>query len=218
MIPVVEAPEPAEFDDTVRQPGLLALQELREPTKAARRPGPKRKHTPDLWTRALPWMRDAYKRTCAFLGLYIHRGSGRDTVDHFIPRNGPRGNLDLAYEWSNFRYASLDVNRLKGTQPFVDPFTIQEGWFGLDLMTFEVFARAAIPTGEGAAWAHTVKVLNEPTFCEARRWYHERYWGQKLDPYDPDEPMPLSTLLVMAPFVAAELRRQGRLRPEDSAT
>lgn len=206
------AQEPASFDVEVRQPGQVALRELAGDPTVPRRTGPKRKHPPSLWTKALPEMRTLYRRTCAYLGLHIHRGTGRDTVDHFVPR---ATNVDLAYEWTNLRYASLDVNRLKGTHPFVDPFCVQDGWFGLDLATFRVHGRLAIPTGEEQRWSKTLEILNEPTFCEARRWYHERYFGRKLDEHDPDEPMPYGTLRVEAPFVASELRRQGRLRPED---
>lgn len=212
MIRVEPADEPASFDDGIRQPGSLALREIAGDPSVPQRTGPKRKHLPQLWTHALPAMRLLYRRTCAYLALHIHRGTGRDTVDHFIACATDRS---LAYEWSNFRYASLDANRLKGTRPFLDPFKVEDSWFQLNLSTFEVEARITIPDADRTAWTNTLKVLNEPTFCAAREWYHERYFGRKLDPFDPDAPMPLSDLLAHAPFIARELRRQGRLRPED---
>ena len=213
MIPVRLAEEPAGFDAEVRQPGLLALRELAGDPTVPPRTGPKRKRPPKLWTKALPDMRRLYRRTCAYLGLHIHRGTGRDTVDHFVAQATDDG---LLYEWTNFRYASLDINRLKGTHAFVDPLHVEVGWFLLDFVSFRVRrGRPDIPPGEEPRWSKTLEVLNEPTFCEARRWYHERYFGRKLDDYDPEEPMPYATLQAEAPFVASELRRQGRLRPED---
>lgn len=212
MIPVRLADEPARFDVEVRQPGLVAVRELAGDPLVPRRRGPRRQRLPELWTRALPDMRRLYRRTCAYLGLYVHRGTGRDTVDHFVPKTADRR---LAYEWSNLRYASADVNRLKGTRDFVDPFHVEEGWFGLDLVTFRVRVCHDVSPGDEPRWAHTLKVLNEPTFCDARQWYHERYFGRQLDSLDPNEPMPYETLCVEAPFVARELRRQRRLRPED---
>lgn len=212
MIRVERADQPATFDDDVRQPGLLALRELVGDPTVPRRRGPKRKHLPTLWTRALPDMRISYRRTCAYLAMHIHRGTGRDTVDHFVARDIDRS---LAYEWRNFRYASLDVNRLKDVKPVLDPFEVEDGWFGLNLATFEVEARVPRAEAETVPWKNTLEILNEPTFRDARRWYHERYFGRKLDDFDPDEPMPLGTLRAEAPFVARELRRQHRLRRED---
>lgn len=213
MIRVEQATRPATFDATVREPGLRALRELAGDDDAPRRPGPKRRNVPELWTRALPDMRRLYGRTCAYLALYIHRGTGRDTVDHYMPwREDPER---YAYAWDNLRYASLDVNRLKGTRRVLDPFELRDEWFALNLATFEVEARDGIPPVDGIAWANTLKLINEPTFCDARRWYHERYFGRKLDAFDPDEAMPWETLRREAPFVAREIERQRRRRPDD---
>lgn len=213
MIRVERATQPATFDATVREPGLRALRELAGDDEAPRRPGPKRRNVPPLWTRALPDMRRLYRRTCAYLALYIHRGTGRDTVDHYVPwRDDPERH---AYAWDNLRYASLDVNRLKGTRRVLDPFELRDEWFALNLATFEVEARDGIPPVDDIAWANTLEIINEPTFCDARRWYHERYFGRKLDAFDPDEAMPWETLRREAPFVAREIERQRRRRPDD---
>lgn len=214
MIRVARAQEPETFDADVRQPGLLAIRELEGDPTVPRRPGPKRKKLPALWTKALPEMGVLYRRTCAYLALYIHHATGRDTVDHFIARDIDRS---LAYEWTNLRYASLDVNRLKGVHRLLDPFEIEDGSLGLNLVTFKVEARVPIPATESEVWTTTLRILNEPTFCEGRRWYHERYFGRKLNDFDPDEPMPYATLVAEAPFVARELQRQGRLLKGTSA-
>ena len=54
-----------------------------------------------------------------------HRGR----VDHFYPKSV---RPDMAYEWSNFRLASLKLNcRKREFQDVLDPFTIEPGWFCL---------------------------------------------------------------------------------------
>lgn len=211
MIRVERADEPDDFDRTVRQPGALALRELAGDADVPARRGPKRKKMPALWTAALPDMRLAYHRVCAYLALYVHRHA-RDTVDHFIPRDtAPH----LAFEWDNLRYALFDINRAKGTREVLDPFAVESDWFDLNLATFEVGARRAIGDHERTRWDNTLAILNQPVFCDAREWYHERYFGRRLDDFDPDEPMSLAVLRAQAPFVARELERRGRLRPED---
>lgn len=214
MIRVAMADKPLDFDELVANPGQIVLWELAGDPRAPKRTGPKRKQLAELWTKALPAMRTLYERRCAYLALHIHRGTGRDSVDHFLPKQDPRYR-DRAYAWDNYRYASLDVNRVKDVLEVLDPFEVQDDWFGLALDTFKVEARVPIPPERKSAWDNTLKIINDPLFCDARRWYHERYFGRKLEPSDPEEPMPLAMLLHEAPFVAAELRRLGRLRPED---
>ena len=211
MIRVEPAPEPPTFDAEVRQPGLLALRELRGDPTVPKRAGPKRKHVPTLWTDALPHLRHAYRRTCAYSALYVHR-QARDTVDHFVARDD---DVELAYEWNNFRYASIDANRLKGARTVLDPFTVEDEWFVLNLGTFEVEAAVEVSDDRRAAWDNTLRILNDVQFVEARRWYHERYFGRKLQSWDPEEPLPLSVLEAEAPIVARQLRAQGRLKAED---
>lgn len=209
MIRVERAAEPPGFDAEVRQPGALALRELAgDPTVPPRR-GPKRKNVPDVWTRALPELRVRYRRTCAYLAMYIHPATGRDTVDHFLPwRADP---ARRAFEWGNFRYASHEVNRAKGTRRVLDPFEVEDGGFRLNLATFEVEARQPVADSDAEVWRDTLAMLNEPVFRDARAWYHDRYLGI-AEGFT--APMPWATLAREAPFVARELERHGLRRPE----
>lgn len=213
MIRVRQAARPDTFDDLVANPGQMVLRELASDPRAPKRLGPKRKKLAPLWTRMLPEMRKLYRRVCAYTALYIHRGTGRDTVDHYLDKDT---HPDRAYDWDNYRYACIDVNRLKGTTSVLDPFEVCDDWFGLNLVSFEVELR--VPSGpDTTKWAKTLKILNDPSFCDARKWYHERYFGRKLDDFDPADPMPYETLLRESPFVARELRRQNRLNPGDAS-
>src|SRR5882724_4451217 len=121
MIPVHAAPEPEDFDNKVRVPGLAALAELvGEPTGRTRR-GPKRKavyarreairwdsHASlSYWTEALDDLRERYHGRCAYLAIEIPLAVGWATVDHFVPKSH---DWRLAYEWSNYRLCAGRVN------------------------------------------------------------------------------------------------------------
>lgn len=88
----------------------------------------------------------------------------------------------------------------------------------LDIGDFEVKPNPAIvDEGLRGRLQRTIDRLhlNEPTFCEARREYHDRYHGLRTEAHDPEQPYPLWWLEHECPFVAGELRRQRRLRPGD---
>jgi 5-methylcytosine-specific restriction endonuclease McrA len=238
-MPVKEAAEPPSFDDDVRVPGNRALDELIGRVPTVRRAGRPRKNEgkysaetdipagelPDLWTRALPALRSAYNHTCAYLGLRIDEATGTATVDHFIHKAHDRRK---AYEWSNFRLAAHRVNTLKGQKDVLDPFMIEEGWFALDLATYEI-----VPGGQPSDphWARVVQTiealqLNNETFIATRRRLCLRYMGFSFKDEDEDEdrnedeakttPWSLSDLRYYAPFLADQLRRQRRLNPGDT--
>ncbi|MEZ4474959.1 MAG: hypothetical protein R3F60_30040 [bacterium] len=166
---------------------------------------------PPFWRDALPDLRLAYDDVCAYLGMRIHPATGAATVDHFEPRSR---NTAGAYEWTNFRLAVARVNSLKGEHQVHDPFTIEPGWFVLDIGTFEVKPADGLDAALRAGLCETIRHLglNEVTFCQARERYHDDYLG-----LGDREPLPLEWLQRECPFVAAELARQGRLRGRDGA-
>lgn len=230
MIKVKPATEPDFFDAKVRRPGKGALLELIGSSAAPKRPGPKRRKVadrvedippnklPDLWRLSLDALRAAYHDICGYLGMRIHPSTGAATVDHFLPKNRHQA---AAYEWSNFRLAARQVNTNKGDhEDVLDPFEIDNGWFALGLGDFKV--RPAPALDDDPATKKKVEdtiarlKLNEPTFCESRREYHDRYHGlgASVDG-GPVEPLPLAWLEDECPYVAWELRRQARLRSGD---
>ncbi|WP_437575492.1 hypothetical protein [Sorangium sp. So ce887] len=227
MIRVQRAAEPPDFDAKVRQKGKAALAELIGSAEAPTRRGPKRakladrvedipsEALPAFWTEALPALRAVYRNICAYLGMYIEPATGLATVDHFKPKSNHKA---LAYEWSNFRLASHQINTSKGNhEDVLDPFEIEDGWFVIDLGTFKVEPAEGLDADLRAAVIATRDRLglNSPTFCASRARYHDLYHGLKTDPDDPDEPLPLAWVRRECPFVAHELHRQGRLRPVD---
>ena len=139
MIPIEPAPEPPEFDCTVRLPGSRAIAELvgEATQRRAGRPFHQVADSrdtipatsfPPYWREALDDLQAAYGRVCAYLCVRI---STDPTVDHYVAKSR---RWDLVYEWSNYRLACAAMNSYKGEHGDVlDPFELQHGWFALEL-------------------------------------------------------------------------------------
>lgn len=212
-----------DFDKEVRQPGLSALAELTGHPPTIARPGPRIKKRASrvaeldpsvlreypYWTRALPSLYRAYRETCAYSCFRIARTSG-PTVDHFVAIASAK--LTDAYEWSNYRLACSLMNACKREFPDVlDPFSIQDGWFVLNLDTLDVEPADGLTRDVRDRVVATITrlKLNEECRLERQR-YFDLYWAPESNP-----PVPLWFLEKEAPFLVREMRRQGRVRPED---
>lgn len=215
MIPVVLAQEPADFDKKVRQPGLSAIYEMVGRTPRVKRPGPRRKKVaneeskipadrfPPIWREALDDMMRAYEQRCAYLAMFIER-TGNPTVDHVIPKSQV---WNLVYEWSNYRLCTGIVNSKKGDlRGLVDPIDAKDGWFELDLTSYRVVRGASAPTRQHRKIDATLPLLNLRDCCLQRKQYVEDY---QLGPGN--KGIDLTYLERRAPFIARELRRQGKL-------
>jgi hypothetical protein len=217
MIPVASAPEPPDFDQRVRQPGLRAIAELVGEEFLPPRRGPKREAIaarredipsakfPTYWRDVLPEMLTSYNRLCAYLALYIEHATGNPSVDHVIPKSR---SWQQIYEWSNYRLAAARINAKKSDLTLVlDPFTITDGLFALEFVAFQVKPGPAA-SGMETQVIDTVDMLglNDQECCNAREAYFDCYNAGKIS---------LDHLEERAPFVAREMRRQQRLRPGD---
>ena len=217
MIPVTLAPEPAAFDSNVRQPGLRAIAELAgeqpDPPRTAGQPYaavaasrdeiPADKFPP-YWREMLDDLMDSYCRICAYLCLYIPRGTGAPSVDHAIAKSK---RWDQVYEWSNYRLACSLMNARKGAAADVlDPFEVKEDWFALELVGFQVVPGCGLPDDVAKVVADTIErlQLSDPACCDARAEYAEDYWNGKIL---------FDYLKRHAPFVARELQRHRRMLP-----
>lgn len=218
MIRVELAPEPDVVDRTVRQPGLRAIAELvGEPSSP--RPGPRRvpiaqrredippSAFPAFWTEAIDDLLTSYRRLCAYTSLYIYPATGAPTVDHLWPKSQ---RWDQVYEWSNYRLACSLVNAYKGAAfEVLDPFEIDDDWFGLELVGYQVISRDGLDPEVRRRVEETIDRLglNSDRCCRERAEYGEGYLSGDLT---------LTYLDSHAPFIARELRRQGKLRPGDT--
>lgn len=220
MIPVTPAPIPPSFDTSVRDRGLRALAELvGEPPPKPRLEGrPFKKiadrredippdKLPPYWTNALDDLMEAYQRICAYSCFLIHPVTGARSVDHMAPKSRA---WDRVYEWSNYRLACSRLNaRKRDFTDVLDPFEVRDGWFVLELVGFQVLPAEGLPAVTAQQVESTIirLGLNEPAFTTTR----ERHWSNYIN-----GDVSFRILLEESPFVARELLRQGRLRPEDA--
>lgn len=180
MIRVEPQPEPPDFDAKVRQPGLSALAELVGQPKTIERRGPSRKKLaervedlapdalPPFWRHCLPQLAEAYRRICAYSCHYVERTTGHGTVDHFVPKSR---DARMAYDWANYRFACGRMNARKGVAATVlDPFEVQDGWFQVELVRFQLRAAPGLPVELVARIDETIAILslNDETFLEDR--------------------------------------------------
>ena len=234
MIPVTEQPEPTQqtggydFHHDVCERGEDAIRQLAGLPPLRRWPGPNiRKKvdsigavTPKMlrkthcWTRSMDALHHAYKGYCAYHARFIERVD-TPTTDHFVAlRATDSTDLMLAYTWSNYRLASGYINGVKSNLSTVlDPFTIGEGWFALDLGTFKTIVGPNAPLDRVADIEETITLLHldRGPIVLCRRRAAERYWA----PPAGLPPIPFWSLALDQPFLSAELRRQNRLNPGD---
>jgi hypothetical protein len=215
VIRVAPADEPATFDGLVRGPGLRAISEMigRRPKRtsgrrfskvASRREKIPADKFPPYWTECLDDLMTAYDEVCAYTCFRIHEVTGWRTADHFAPKSLQ---WDQVYEWSNYRLACGRLNaRKKDFSDLLDPFEIQDGWFQLELVAFQVIPNPILAADLVQQIDRTITRLGLNDFCKAREKDAERYWAKGFT---------YNTLLEESPFVAMELRRQQRLHPED---
>jgi uncharacterized protein (TIGR02646 family) len=229
MIPVTPQPPPADFDfrGQVAIPGANALLELIGDPNAPSRPGPPRKVIypsvqaipakvlPPFWRIALPALREVYGHTCAYLGIRIHPVTGAAEVDHFLPKSKHQA---LAYDWSNFRLSCKQVNTYKlNHEDVLDPFAIAHNLFSLNLFSGEVEIGPGATTPaireQVIATIRRLRLNIDPTFVAARKDYIDRHFAiASPNSLLKQPPMDFQALQFEAPFVAAEVVRQGQKR------
>lgn len=165
------------------------------------------------WKRAMGALHRAYGGYCAYLARYIEPVE-TPTTDHFVALRNATDPM-LAYTWSNYRLAHALVNGVKSAIPNVlDPFEIGAGWFAIDFGTFKTVIGPDAPADQREAIDVTIRALklDGMALARTRRRAAERYWS----PPRGLAPLPLWALEQDEPFVASELRRQGRLNPDDA--
>jgi hypothetical protein len=219
MIPVKKADEPATFDATVRVPGLRAIAEMvgekpprpkggrRYKKKADKREDIPSKEFPDYWTNSLNDLKGAYSHICAYSCFRIHPVTGAASVDHFAAKSK---SWDAVYEWDNYRLACSRLNaRKKDFSDVLDPFEIDDDWFHLELVGFQVIPNPKLKKALRDKIDATITRLglNDYQFRKEREELAEDYWKGERS---------VGVLKKEAPFLLREIRRQGRLLTKDA--
>lgn len=218
MIPVERATEPPSFDARVRAPGLSAIAELVGEPPTIRRKGPRRKKIaprrsaipadafPPFWRLATPELLASYGRVCAYTCLFIWPMTGSATVDHWAPRSR---RWDQVYEWDNYRLACSLVNSRKNDYGgVIDPLEVTDGLFALDLVSLTACPGPKAGRRRAKVRATIKRLgLDSAEYAKELEEYFNAYMGDDLS---------LAQLERRAPFLARELRRQGKLRAGDA--
>jgi len=101
------------------------------------------------------------------------------------------------------------VNAYKGAaSDALDPFEIEDDWFGLEFVGYQVVARVGLDSEVHRRVEETIARLglNSYRCCKERAEYGEAYLSNNIR---------LTYLESHAPFIAREIHRQGKLRPGD---
>lgn len=157
MIPVAPVPEPPGFDERARRPGKdwLAANE------GAERPR-------DFWSPFRGVLAEGFAHLCGYTAMYEPVG----TIDHF---RSYKTNPELAYDWTNYRYAAQWINSVKKARDVLDPYDVGEGWFEVLLPSLQLVATDNVPPEHRALVERTLKCLpiahDERVLKQRRSWY-----------------------------------------------
>lgn len=150
--------EPPEFDKRARKQGLKWLEE--NPDKRPK----------DYWSPFKRDLSDGFGSLCAYSVMFEPVG----TIDHYISVSR---NKTLAYEWSNYRFASAWLNSSKKAEDdkILDPFEVQDDWFEILLPSLQLIVTNHIPDEYREKAEYTVKRLrlrdDERIIRQRREWY-----------------------------------------------
>lgn len=197
MIPVspkVLKPEPDGFDERCRKKGEKWLADNPKATRKAKRPK-------DFWSPFRPKLADAFHNRCAYGAMYEPNG----TVDHFKPVDADES---LAYEWTNFRFASGWINSSKNKRPKVlDAFQVKAGWFEVLLPSLQLVAvKQNIPAKLHELVDQTLKDLH---LCDDERVLRQRRAWLRM--YEEGK-INLEGLREMAPLLATAVAKRDGIR------
>lgn len=191
MIPVDRVSKPLHFDRDVGTPGNDWL---------AANPDAKPEKFPDHWRHVRKDLEIGFSSLCGYSAIFTRPG----TVDHYICKSSRHGR-DLAYEWSNYRFASSLMNQRKGTwnARILDPFEVGHGWFEILLPNLEmVLVEERIPAERRDDVKFTLETLrldDDEEVLEIRRHWYEMFSTGDLT---------LRRLDQNAPLIARAVRKR----------
>jgi len=189
MIAVPRVPEPATFGAKVRKPGKQWLKA--NPT--AKRPSP-------LWVPFTGVLAAGFRNRCGYAAMLDPTGG---TVDHYLSFTN---HSELAYEWSNYRFASATLNSIKRSadDAVLDPYEVEDGWFEIILPSLQMRVTDAVPPALRGKAEHKLKRLRlrdgERVVAWRQSWYALYESGE----------LGIEGLRQVAPLLADAVERAGR--------
>jgi hypothetical protein len=156
----------------------------------------------DYWTEFEPELRAAFNELCAFSAMWVMKAD----MDHFIPvaMLKKRGQHELAYEWSNFRYVEGVINQSKRDYPVLDPFEVQDDWFTILLPSLQLVLTDKVPVRRRKRAMFTLerlKLRDGEVVLRYRQGWFEMYRSRELT---------LDGLRRRAPQIARAVERDLR--------
>lgn len=192
MIPVTPVPEPSEFHTKARLSGQAWM---------AAHPDSKRPY--DYWSPFRHLLAEGFEHRCGYTAMYVPQG----TVDHLLSY---KTHPELAYEWSNYRYAAPWINSSKGSARVLDPYEVEDGWFEILLPSLQLVLTDRVPAPHRALAEETLRRLpiahDERIIKERRAWY-ELYRAGELS---------LDGLRRVAPLLARAVEKRALNQSETS--
>lgn len=184
MLKFNPSPEPEDFDKKVRQPGNDWLAKNTD-----------KKRPRDYWKEFKSDLADGFNNLCGYSVMYEPVG----TVEHFLSCENHR---HLAYEWSNYRFASGWINSSKGTldNKIFDPFEVEDDWFEILLPSLQLVITDKVPPDKLEKAEFTLKRLrlqNGSQVMRQRQVWYNLYCDGSID---------LEGLEKMAPLIARALK------------
>lgn len=134
MMKFVLADEPDGFDERVRRKGNDWL---------TANPSATSSKYPSYWSEFKPQLAEAFHCLC---GYTIMRTKLENAdVEHYISKDT---DSSKAYEWSNYRYSCLNINRYykkNHDDNILDPFEVENDWFELLLPDCQLVLTDKVP-------------------------------------------------------------------------
>jgi hypothetical protein len=127
------------------------------------------------------------------------------TVDHY---RSCSKEPELAYEWSNYRFASAWINSSKQSADteVLDPFEVEDEWFEILLPSLQLVTTPNVPAHLREKANHTLERLHlrddERVVRQRRAWYALYQEGM----------LSIEGLDMRAPLIAAAVRKQLEAR------
>ncbi|MBN2495254.1 MAG: hypothetical protein JXR96_11725 [Deltaproteobacteria bacterium] len=158
--------EPPDFDARARRPGKQWLESH-----------PDKKRPRDLWTPFKPALASGFGQLCGYSAIYEPIG----VVDHYMSVSRHR---HLAYEWSNYRFASDRINKIKkDADDVLDPFEVDDAWFEILLPSLQLVLTDAVPEDvrpRAEYTLHRLRLRDDESMIRLRREWYRMYQDEEL--------------------------------------